>query len=427
MAGLSAAGRAAENGARVVVIEKAPHIGGSAIMSGGILWTSSSEARMRLYGGGSATLGEVVRQGYPEAIGWLKKRGHQLSRTMKVLSGFGYQINIVQHLEDCRQAVERNGGYLVCETNVETLLKGARGEVVGVRTTHPHGNVDVLAPYTLLATGGYQGSADLRARYIHKYARDLLLRANPYSTGEGIALGLSAGGFMNVSNRGFYGHLVSKAPRWGEERLFTMLAQYHSEYGLLFNENGERFCDESSGDHSNTYHTAFQPNARALLLWDRRIHERHATVSSVPGQPAIDKFAVAVEHGGEGEICHNLAILKQFATKMGFNGERVIESLLDFNSRATTSWETLAPPRTGECRPFDKPELYLLVVYPAITYTFGGLSIDSKARVLDATGVPVSGLLAAGCDVGDVYGVGYAGGLAQAMTLGMVAAGTAGW
>src|SRR6516225_6266518 len=162
MAGLSAAGRAAENGARVVVVEKAPHIGGSALMSGGILWTSSSDARMTLYGGGSATLGEVVRRVYPEAIGWLRERENQLSRTMKVLSGFGYQMDIVQHLSDCRQAVERNGGYLVCETNVKTLIKGTRGEVVGVRTTHPDGNVDVLAPYTLLATGGYQGAADLR-------------------------------------------------------------------------------------------------------------------------------------------------------------------------------------------------------------------------------------------------------------------------
>lgn len=51
MAGMSAAGRAAENGARVVVIEKAARIGGSAVMSGGILWTASSAEKMALYGG----------------------------------------------------------------------------------------------------------------------------------------------------------------------------------------------------------------------------------------------------------------------------------------------------------------------------------------------------------------------------------------
>jgi hypothetical protein len=66
-------------------------------------------------------------------------------------------------------------------------------------------------------------------------------------------------------------------------------------------------------------------------------------------------------------------------------------------------------------------------VQPAITFAFGGLAIDAYARVLDVHGVPIPGLLAAGWGVGDVYGVGYSGGLALAMTLGMVAAGTAGW
>jgi hypothetical protein len=84
------------------------------------------------------------------------------------------------------------------------------------------------------------------------------------------------------------------------------------------------------------------------------------------------------------------------------------------------------PPRTEVCRPIDRPDFYALVVYPAITYTFGGLSIDGAARVLDADGSPISGLLAAGGDAGDVFGLGYAGGLAQAMSLGIIAASTAG-
>jgi flavin-dependent dehydrogenase len=68
MAGLSAAGRASENGAKVVLIEKAPHIGCSAIMSGGILWTACSAQKMDLYGSGDPVLGEVVRRNYPSAL-----------------------------------------------------------------------------------------------------------------------------------------------------------------------------------------------------------------------------------------------------------------------------------------------------------------------------------------------------------------------
>src|SRR4051794_6667102 len=51
MAGMSAAGWAAERGARVIVVEKAAAAGGSAILSGGVLWTAASREKMTLYGG----------------------------------------------------------------------------------------------------------------------------------------------------------------------------------------------------------------------------------------------------------------------------------------------------------------------------------------------------------------------------------------
>lgn len=54
MAGLSAAGWSAERGARVVVVEKAPAIGGSAVVSGGMLRTASSPQKTAYYGGDTA-------------------------------------------------------------------------------------------------------------------------------------------------------------------------------------------------------------------------------------------------------------------------------------------------------------------------------------------------------------------------------------
>ena len=68
-----------------------------------------------------------------------------------------------------------------------------------------------------------------------------------------------------------------------------------------------------------------------------------------------------------------------------------------------------------------------MIVHPAITYTFGGLTIDREARVQRPDGSAIPGLLAAGADAGDVYRTGYAGGLAQALVLGLRAAATAGF
>ncbi|WP_019517727.1 FAD-binding protein, partial [Sphingomonas sp. Mn802worker] len=68
-----------------------------------------------------------------------------------------------------------------------------------------------------------------------------------------------------------------------------------------------------------------------------------------------------------------------------------------------------------------------LIVHPAITFTFGGLTIDTGAHVLRRDGSRVAGLFAAGADAAGAYGSGYAGGLALAMTFGITAARSAGW
>jgi predicted oxidoreductase len=74
----------------------------------------------------------------------------------------------------------------------------------------------------------------------------------------------------------------------------------------------------------------------------------------------------------------------------------------------------------------NEPPYYALVVEPAITFTQSGLRIDDQARALNSQGLPVPGLLVAGADAGNVFKMGYAGGLALAMTFALQALKTAG-
>src|SRR5271170_6074751 len=280
MAGLSAAGYAAEHGANVIVIEKAKKIGGSAILSGGILWTATSIDRLRLYGGGRANLSDLVLRNYGAGLEWLRRRGVAMSEAVPVLHGRGYQIDILDHLRGCGHLVEQHGGHVVLDTETHSLLTNDSGAVVGARIAHAEGTIEIHAKATVLATGGYQNSAELRGEYIHPNARDkLLLRTNPISNGEGMRLAGGVGAVVRPSTGGFYGHLVSECQDWGDPALFTMLSQYHSERSLLFNEDGRRFCDESLGDHTNTNHVVAQKNARAICFWDSRIHEQYATTA----------------------------------------------------------------------------------------------------------------------------------------------------
>ena len=66
---------------------------------------------------------------------------------------------------------------------------------------------EIRARSTLLATGGFGADPDRRAEHIHPNARDIPLRANQYSKGDGLRLGLSAGGAFGPRDAGFYGHV----------------------------------------------------------------------------------------------------------------------------------------------------------------------------------------------------------------------------
>ncbi|WP_068084763.1 FAD-dependent oxidoreductase [Novosphingobium rosa] len=427
MAGLSAAGWAAERGARVIVVDRAPSIGGSAFLSGGVFWTATSPGTMALYAGGDPALGSVIFETYPDAIAWLRGRGIDITPRMNVLHGYGYQIDIVAHLRGCADLVEGAAGHVILNTQTLSLLRDENGAVIGARTSHADGEVLVHAPATILATGGYQASPDLRARFIHPQARDMRLRSNPFSDGTGLRLGEEAGGQIKGENPGFYGHLVSGSPQWGEERLNVMLSQYHSEHALLLNEEGLRFCDETYGDHASTYQTVLQSRSRALCFWDARVHANYATQAVVATASPEDKMDIALRFGGQGLVAPSIEAVARFAGEQGFNGAQVERSIAAYNLASHSGWETLIPPRMESCDPLDQAPFYALVVHPAITFTFGGLSIDTGAHVLDAQGMRIAGLFAAGSDAGGAFGKGYAGGLALAMTFGMTAARSAGW
>lgn len=427
MAGLSAAGWAAERGAKVVVIERGAAVGGSAILSAGMVWTMTSPGRMSLYGGGDMAIGSAILETYPRAIAWLRRRGVALSNVAQVLFGRGYQVDIIEHVQGCARLVEQHGGAVALETQVVSLHRDGTGAVTGALVRHADGNIEIRAAATLLASGGFQASPEMRARQIHPNAREMRLRSNPNSDGGGIRLGLSVGAAADSGNPGFYGHLVSESSEWGLERHYTGLSQYHSDHTLLINEAGERFCDESLGDHASTNAVVAQPGSRAICFWDDRVHKAYATQSIVEAMPPIDKMQIALEYGGKGIAAASLKDVANFATGQGFDGAAVVRTISEFNERARHSWETIAPPRAETCVPLDKAPFYALVVHPAITFTYGGLIIDRDARVLDGEGRPIPGLFAAGGDAGGVYTTGYCGGLSMAMTLGLRAAMAAGW
>ncbi|MFO1188612.1 MAG: FAD-dependent oxidoreductase [Alphaproteobacteria bacterium] len=426
MAGLSAAARASELGASVVVIEKAPDIGGSAMYSGGYVWTVPTLKILQGVDNGNPALGKVMVDGFRPAMAWLRQRNVMMSRPVPVFYGRGYSIDIQGHLRHCASTVSASGGHVVTKTTVTGLIQDSRGAVIGAHASHQDGDVEIRAPWTLLATGGLQGDAELRERFIGPSARDLIVRANSYSRGDGLRLAEAAGAGHSVNNRGFYGHLMAAGVMLTIDN-YPRYSQIHSEQSLLFNTAGLRFTDEGLGDYANAQAAALQPGKRALLLWDDFVQRENVMRPYIEGKTPLDKLQAALDGGGSGGRFHSADDLARFAQTQGFDGRALINTFSNFNELASAAPEALAPLRTGAIRPLAEPPYYALITVPAITFAHAGIKANDQAQVLRPDNSAIPGLLVAGVDVGDVYDGGYAGGLSLALAFALRAVETAGW
>ena len=344
MAGLCAAARARELGASPVVVEKGSRAGGSMLLSSCVIWRYRSFDEFRAQcPGGDERLQRVVFEGLDEGLEWLESLAAPV---------------------------------VTLETG-NPLTTGIRFDPAGLTEalTRAAGEVHFGHPMTdswshlVLATGGFQGDAALVERFVRP-AVPLRLRANPWSTGDGLRLGLERGAALSAGLHEFYGRNMADVD-FGE-REFVPLAQVYGRFAHVVNERGEAFFDSevSWSEVDLVQATARQPGARAWYLLDDRALDR----------PVRDRTV----------------------------RELVAES----------------PTRTDpDDLPFPAPEgtVAAVRVAAAITHTIGGLRVDERARVLDERDTPLDGLYAAGADVGGISTGGYASGLASALVLGRIA------
>jgi tricarballylate dehydrogenase len=88
----------------------------------------------------------------------------------------------------------------------------------------------------------------------------------------------------------------------------------------------------------------------------------------------------------------------------------------------------ITPPKSNWALPIDTPPFLGFAVTCGITFTFGGLRINTRGQVLDTEGNPMPGLYAAGELVGGLFYYNYPGGsgLASGAVFGRLAGTSAG-
>jgi succinate dehydrogenase/fumarate reductase flavoprotein subunit len=426
MAGFTAASYAARHGRAVLLVDKATDIGGTSAVSGGVLWTAPTfeEWRERCPLG-IESLGRRLVMDFPRVIEWLTGLGVEIETPVTVHDfAPGRPFDILGYFSRAITIIEAAGG-LVMRGAVATRLStdDGGGSVVGAVVTDSDGTeVRVAASAVVLATGGSQGSADARARFIHPNAATIPVRANPYSVGDGLRMATEVGAGTHSLSHGFYGHLICSPLDRFQPQDFNPLYLHFSHLCVMVNIKGERFTPERAGDHFNAQQLVPQPQSRGALIFDDKVYRSAVVTANVERFVPYDKLELARSRGANTAVAQTIEELAAQVAQWGFDADGIVRSVGSFNDGAPDPIPWEFPVRTELVLRVATPPFYAMEVAPAVTFAHSGIRIDDHARVLRDDDIVVPGLYACGVDVGGVYDRGYCGGLAMGAVFGLAAA-----
>ena len=353
MGGLVAAARARELVGGPVIREKGNRPGGSMLLSSGVIWRYRSLEEFQVEcPGGDPALQRLIVERFDDALEWLESLGAPV-----VERSTGNPRTVGARFEPRRltEALVRAAG----EISLDTPLKELRGP-------------------TVLATGGFATTLAERL--------GLLVRANPWSSGDALRLARGRGAAIVGDLDEFYGRNLPAPPARITEERFVVLAQLYGAHALVVNERGEEFAPDplAWSETDLVQATARQPGALAWYVVDAGALE-----VEIRGRTIAEMVAAAEAAGGTVRRAGTVA-------ELGLN--------------------LPASPKLGQ------PPFAAVHVSPGVTHTIGGLRVDEHACVLRPDDSPMEDLWACGVDVGGIATGGYASGLAQALVLGLGAA-----
>jgi fumarate reductase flavoprotein subunit len=420
LAGLTAALRAAELGARVTLLEKGDRPGGSFLLSSGYVWSYRDMPTYRREApGGDTVLQKQILDRLGSDLDWLESAGGVLlSRETGNPLTFGARFDPEQTVAALAGRILASGAEILTGTALDALTEDA-GRITGVRASSRERKVEYAADAVVLASGGFAANQDLVGRYVIGGAGRMRVRAHPRSTGDGFLAALEMGARASTGLDEFYGRNLPAPPAEFPPARFVEVSQLYGRHAVAVNARGERYADEGAdwSETALTRATAHQPGLYAYYILDAaglRVRVRERTV----------KEMVEVARGTGGTVVEAVS-LQELADRLGELGvlrDTLFHTLENYNAAVTSDTE-MSPPRTGPAGPLCEPPFVAVKVAPYITHTMGGLAVDGGCRVSrEADQQPIPGLYAAGVEVGGVSTGGYTSGLASALVFGRTAA-----
>jgi tricarballylate dehydrogenase len=369
-------------------------------------------------------LTEIFVQRSRETLAWMKRKGVRFEamyarQSQKVDGRFKFYAGLIcatwgagQGLvEGLHQIARKNGIPVAYETPAVDLIR-ENGAVRGVIADVRGQPVKIRARSVVLACGGFESSAEMRARYLGPGWDLAKVRGTRFNMGDGIRMAMAAGAMPFGHWSG--AHAVGwdrNAPPYGEREIGDLFQKHSYIFGLMVNADGKRFVDEGADFRSFTYakygHEVLkQPGMFAWQIFDSKVTHllRH--------EYQIRKITKA-----------EAQTLPELVKKLeGVNAEQCLRTIEDYNkavrldvpfdpvNRDGRGTKGLEIPKTNWANTIDKPPFHAYAITCGITFTFGGVQISRDGVVQSVAGRDIPGLFAAGEMVGGLFYYNYPSG-----------------
>jgi len=415
IAGLSAAVSAAEEGARVLVVDRASE----QEAGGNTRWTAAYFRLDNVYEPDENFVDDLVGFSDGRSPRWyVEALVERLPETMEWIQGHGVRFRRfpTYFINSARPRLQPHGGGEALlaalrpaalglgvefrySTAAEGLVMGG-GVVSGLRASGPEGAVTIPTRAVVIASGGFEGDPTFLSESFGRDASTLLPIAPSVAgnRGEGIRMALEAGAAKAGQWDSFHAEPVD--PRSPDPEALVMVFPY----GVLVDRHGRRFLDEGRGTVDETY------EATARAVWARDGGTAWFVTDS-----QLDRVADR-ERGLLTGVKPIVAdTLEELAAATGLPREQLEQTISDFNAATTDGefdWRRpdglattgLEPPKSNWALPLVEAPFRAWPVSCAIVFTFGGLATDARARVVREDASPIDGLYAAGECTGLYHG-----------------------
>ena len=450
-AGFAAAVSASENGAKVLMLEKASedYMGGNSALTIHMRFAYNSFSDLlplvkddkqtynKFYNKKLQELSEVVTE-YTESdylkdimnvtsgksdkilskelvtnslptIKWMNKLGHLWSPTFdnptsaNVVSFNGKGYGLMQRWKNIAL---NKGVNIKYNHQVIDLIKNNEDIISGVVAKTNNENKIYYANSVILACGSFESNAQMRAKYLGEQWRNVKLRGIPNNTGEGLEMAISHGAipYDDWSTCHASPQDINR-PDYdlpGENKSGDYWSRYAYPFSIMVNINGNRFIDEGETWRGLTYAKTGkaileQKNNMAFQLFDSKhvkagVLKKYKNPTKYQAGTLID-IANKIKITDKENFINNINTFNKAVQSGNYNPHKLDGKKV----------KNIFPSRSNWALPLDNPPYLAYPVICGMTFCYGGLKTSINGELINKNGDIINGLYAVGEMLGGLW------------------------